>query len=199
VRSRKLAPRPSQGSLRLDMIFEVGPSSSLIRVGNTDPWCGIARGHRRLRESARTRRTVRERCRRCQSPVKTGRAPLLCLTVSHRLSRRWSHSRPTDPRRPPVSLGQLDLAVSFATRRPRVQIPPAPLNILVMGGQTTQEVCRERRQAGPPVERCRHTPPHHPRTKNGESATHRAHLEPRARRLPDPWRPDHSRVIETRS
>ena len=52
-------------------------------------------------------------------------------TPSHDVSRRSTHSRPTGPDWGPVSPGQTVLTTSFATRRPRVQIPPAPLNALV--------------------------------------------------------------------
>ena len=53
------------------------------------------------------------------------------FTRSHVASRRSTHSRPTDPDLGPVSPGQSGLTASFATRKSRVQIPPAPLNALV--------------------------------------------------------------------
>jgi len=54
------------------------------------------------------------------------------LTKSHNeISRRSRHSRATRPLRRAVSPGQRVLTACFATRRPRVQILPAPLNTLV--------------------------------------------------------------------
>ena len=56
----------------------------------------------------------------------------LCrLTTTHDPSRRWLHSRPTNPPDRSVSPGQSVLTTSFATRGSRVKIPSAPPNALV--------------------------------------------------------------------
>ena len=53
------------------------------------------------------------------------------LTTLDDVSRGSFHSRSTRRSDEPEPPGQSVLAASFATRRPRVQIPPAPLNALV--------------------------------------------------------------------
>ena len=58
-------------------------------------------------------------------------SPLCRLTTTHDTSRRSLHSRPTDPHCGLVSPGQRVLTTSFATRKSRVQIPPAPRIALV--------------------------------------------------------------------
>jgi len=52
------------------------------------------------------------------------------FTTSHGASRR-SHSRSTNPEPEAVTPGHRVLTASFATRKSRVQIPPAPKNALV--------------------------------------------------------------------
>jgi len=71
-----------------------------------------------------------------------GRSTLIArLTTSHVASRRLPHGCPTDPQRPTVSPGQGALTASFATRKSRVQIPPAPLNALVRALSAISNPC----------------------------------------------------------
>ncbi len=68
-----------------------------------------------------------------------------CHAKSHAVSRGLSHSRATEPLTLAVSPGQGVLTASFATRRPRVQIPSAPHPSIV---QEQQPDSRLRRLSG---------------------------------------------------
>jgi len=59
------------------------------------------------------------------------RISLSRITPSHIISRPSPHSRSTSRRMDAVCPGQRVLTASFAARKSRVQIPPAPLNALV--------------------------------------------------------------------